>query len=620
VGTSMGAVIGALYAGGLRAAAIDSLVRAPASDALFLRSEPEPPRGWTGLTPLVIWQQGERGFALQSPSLRGAETAALLNAMLLRANLLARGGFDALPIPLRVVATDLATREPVVLSDGDLARAVRASAAVPLVFPPERIAGRVLADGGLSANVPIGIARRLGAARVIVSDVSADLQGAEALVSPLAVADQLAGFLFQQRRDSLGPADVLIRPDVKEFRSLDFDRAAVGRLVERGRQAADRALGDAACLPRAPVRASALPSRVGAVEGEGLRPAELRALRRELGLETGAELQPGRLADRLRRLRAVDAYQEVWLGPHGGDTVAFRLDVVRAPRRTVGLDLAYDNELGGRMAAAALDRALLGRHVEGSAVLTLGRYVKDLTVGVRRYLGLGRSRLSPALVVRGADLGVRQFTPDGVAVPDRDAQEASVFVGVERELGSRWVADLGFDGRVWRTAGVNGSSGGVLLRVYLPTEVGHSSVLGEALWTGTVRRLHGQAATRHRFGRLDLGAQAHLGWGEKLPLQSRFALGGYDGFPGLHLEELRGDREVLGAVQASWLIRGPVSARLLVAAGRSAQGGPLVDGAGWLGGARAGFGADTPVGPVAAEYGVATNGRNAVFIRVGRWF
>ena len=81
--------------------------------------------------------------------------------LLLRPNLLARGDFDQLPIPFRAVATDLVTRDTVVLSSGDLAQAVRASMSVPLVFPPERIDGRLLVDGGLSANVPIAVARAL---------------------------------------------------------------------------------------------------------------------------------------------------------------------------------------------------------------------------------------------------------------------------------------------------------------------------------------------------------------------------------------------------------------------------------------------------------------------------
>src|SRR6185312_9138522 len=91
---------------------------------------------------------------------------------MLRGNLLARGNFDSLPIPFRAVAADLGDRSPVVLASGDLARAVRASFAIPLVFAPESLNGRILGDGGLVANIPVAVARAAGADRVIVSDAT----------------------------------------------------------------------------------------------------------------------------------------------------------------------------------------------------------------------------------------------------------------------------------------------------------------------------------------------------------------------------------------------------------------------------------------------------------------
>ncbi len=619
VGTSMGAIIGSLYASGHRGAAIDSLTRSLPVDALFRQAEPRSPRGWGALSPLVVWEQGERGFAIQSASLREAETTALLNAALLQGNLAARGDFDALPIPFRAVATDLATREPVVLRDGDLARAVRASSAVPLVFAPERIAGRVLADGGLSANVPVAAARRLGAVRVIVSDVSGERLTADELTSPLAIADQLAGFLFQQRPDLLGPEDVAIRPEVRGYKTLDFSQPALTELLDHGYRAADSVLAGARCLPRAAHRPVTLPTLVGTVTGVDLGRSETQTLQQVLGL-VGAE--PLRLADlerRVRRLSEIETYREVWLTPSGGDTVHFELHVVPAPRRVVALDLAYDNELGGRMGLGALDRHVAGSSIEGSAMLGLGRYVKELTLGFRRYFGVGRSRVSPTITGSLVDYGIRRFDSAGVARPDLNARAARGFLGIERDLGPRWVVDLGLDARTWETDGITGSSGGPVLRLRRPAERG-LALEGEAIWTGTFRRLHAEAGGDLRAGPVALVARAHLGWGEDLPLQAQFTLGGTDGFPGLHLEERRGNREALASLQGVWPLRGPLTVRLLVAAGRSALDGPLLDGEGWLGGARAGVGAETPVGPILAEYGVATNGRGAALVRVGRWF
>src|SRR3954465_1443543 len=169
VGSSMGAIIGAMYASGYTGREIDSLARAlPISD-LFRTYQPRSPRSWGPVQPLLLWDQGERGFNLQSASVAENEVNALVNAAMLRGNLLARGNFDSLPIPFRAVAADLRNRSPVVLSSGDLARAVRASFAIPLIFTPESLGGRILTDGGLAANIPTTVARAAGAQRLIVS-------------------------------------------------------------------------------------------------------------------------------------------------------------------------------------------------------------------------------------------------------------------------------------------------------------------------------------------------------------------------------------------------------------------------------------------------------------------
>src|SRR5512139_1319211 len=193
VGTSMGSIIGALYASGYTGAQIDSITASGPTD-LFTNRAPRTPRAWRPLVPLLTWEQGSSGLALQNPTVREPDANASLSQVFLRGNLLARGDFDRLPIPFRAVATDLTNRAPVVLGQGDLAQAIRASIAVPLVFAPERIDGKVLTDGGISANIPVGVARALGATRVIVSDVSGRFLTAEELKDPLKVADQLVGF------------------------------------------------------------------------------------------------------------------------------------------------------------------------------------------------------------------------------------------------------------------------------------------------------------------------------------------------------------------------------------------------------------------------------------------
>jgi hypothetical protein len=116
-----------------------------------------------------------------------------------------------------------------------------------------------------------------------------------------------------------------------------------------------------------------------------------------------------------------------------------------------------------------------------------------------------------------------------------------------------------------------------------------------------------------------LRPRIRFGWGEHLPLQSTFPLGGEDGFPGLHIGERRGDRELLLDLLITYPFKGPFVGRVEIAGGRSALGGPAFSTDGWIAGGRVGVGAETPVGPVRFEYG-ASKGRDAVFVRLGRWF
>lgn len=628
VGTSMGAIIGGLYASGYSATAIDSIVAALEPATLFASAEPRTPPAWRPLTPQLLWEEGRSGFALESAALDEIRANAALNAAFLRGNLLARGDFDSLPIPFRAVATDLATRDPVVLRSGDLARAIRASIAIPLVFTPERIGDTVYTDGGLSANVPVAIARRLGAARVIVSDVSGRLLSGDELDSPLAVAQQMVSFLFQQPADSTGPDDVKIRIEVEGFSNLNFAARVLDSLRASGRRAADSTLAAAQCLPRARQAAARVPARFGRFEASGVSRADARVLQELLGFQPGEPIDEAPLRERLERLGGLDDYKSLWLTPRadGPDRVGFHLEVQPASKRMVGAAFAYDHDLSGRLGISYLDRKLLGSAFEGSGLFGFSPLISDLTVGIRRYYGVSRSRVGPVVTGRLVQEKLVRYSASGEETGRVRTRQGVVFVGVEQDFGSDWILQLGFDGRVWEDAdtlttsenGPNGHSGGVLFRAGY---YGRGTILeGEGAWSGNYRRAEADARLSLRSGKFTFVPRVRVGWGEFLPLQATFPLGGSEGFPGFNVYELRGDREVFVSVQTVLPLDGPLSLRALVAAGRSASGGPLVDSDDWVGGLRVGLGAETPVGPVRVEYGFSTTGRSHLFLRIGRWF
>jgi len=622
VGTSIGAIIGALYAGGLSARQIDSVTRAMPLDDLTGTLTNRAPHNWGDLLPILLWEQGQGGLSLVTGGESELRTNAMLNRVLLRANLLARGDFDRLPIRFRAVATDLRSRETVVLASGDLAQAVRASSAIPLVFSPERVGDRMLIDGGISANVPVAEARAAGARRVIVVDLREEsAPDTVEITSPAAVAAQLAAFLFRQPLPSLGPDDIHIRPDVRGAANLDFGSANRDRLIAHGRTAADSMLARARCLPRPPPLALAEPPVwLGSWEVSNGTARDGETMGRVLGLSRGQRIDMTALSVQLAEATHLEVFRRLWLRPVGtGDTVQFHAQITPAPRRLAGLGIAYDHDLGGRLWIGGLDRASI-RGAEASAVITLGRFKSDLTATLLSHLGIGRTRLTPLVSGRLLSEGVRQFDAQGENFTKLDISEASGFAGVEWARLGTWRLRGGGTAAIWRTPdGDDHATGGTFLSAR--TETGRRLLVDlELTWMGDYQLASGKLGTSIRRGRLTIEPEIRVGAGRRLPVQREFELGGSDGFPGLTVGERRGDRELLMQVQSAWQLRGPVALRWLVAAGRSATGGDLFDRDRWLGGIRLGLGAATPIGPVSFEYGFASNGEKAAFIRVGRWF
>ncbi|HWB40140.1 MAG TPA: patatin-like phospholipase family protein [Gemmatimonadales bacterium] len=621
VGSSMGAAIGALYASGYSGRELDSLARAVPLHRLFRTYQPRAPRSLGVLRPLVTWEQGDRRFNLQSAAIVESEVNALLNLAMLKGNLSARGDFDSLPIPFRAVATDLATGNAVVMDSGDLAQAVRASVAIPLVFAPELRDSRFLADGGLSANIPVAVARGQGAERVIVSDATEHPAETFDGYSPINVADRLIEFLFQQPAESLHAGDIMIRPDVEGFNSLNFSPERIRLLLANGRMAADSVLAPASCGHPPAEAAPRLPRRVTGLTATGANDSERLALERMLGLGVGDSLDLDRLRSRVRELGVSEAYHSVWLEPLGsGDSVRFALSMRRASRRAVAIGLGYDNELGGLLWAGGVDRRLFGLALEGSAAVFLDAFRKELYAGFRRKYQIARQVVDPTLTLRLATEDVRRFEADGEELAELETREAIGFAGVERVFPGGWELAAGVHGHLWHEPARHDlSTLGLVARANKVSRRRGRVVRAEAVWSGVYQRARLEGEVFAQLGVVRLAPRLLLGWGDGLPVQLAFPLGGDDGFPGLHLGERRGDREAMLGLMITTPVRGPLLARIEFAGGRTANGGGLFGGDGWVGGVRAGVGADTPVGSVRFEYGYSTEDRGAVFVRLGDW-
>jgi hypothetical protein len=416
----------------------------------------------------------------------------------------------------------------------------------------------------------------------------------------------------------------MIRPAVDGFAALNFSRGNVQRLLQVGFAAADSTLPRLRCREGSlPPSLSGFPHHIVGVSAPGSNTSERLALVRLLGLGLSDSLDPHLLLTRVRTLAAAsEAYQSVWLNPTGvGDSIEFTLALRRAARRVAGLGIAYDNELGGRMWAGLVDRRFLDQAIEASGALFLGELRRELAVGFRRNFQLARQVVNPTLTVRLANEDVRRFDPDGDELSQAFTREAIGFMGVERVLPRGWEVAFGIEGHAWHQPGLSDRTTlGAVGRVVRASRSRGKVFQTEVLWTGIYQRVALEAQLAGRLGVVRVLPRVRLGWGDDLPLQAGFPLGGDDGFPGLHLGERRGDREAMLGVMLSFPLKGPLLGRVELAGGRTASGGSLFGTDGWVGGVRAGVGAETPLGPLRFEYGRATGNRDALFVRLGRWF
>ena len=234
VGTSMGAIVGGLYAAGWDPVELEgevirmdwgrAFIDTPDREVRALRRRQED----RDLPDQITIGVRRDGVAFPRGLVQGQYLMVGLRQFARRAEGIE--DFDALPIRYRAMAVDLHTGEPVLLADGDLSTAMRASMAIPGLINPVERDGRLLVDGGLVNNIPVDVAREMGADIIIAVDVGADALGADGLDNPLAVMNQALDIMMRRRSEellaTLGPNDILIEPDLTgiAISAVDFLR------------------------------------------------------------------------------------------------------------------------------------------------------------------------------------------------------------------------------------------------------------------------------------------------------------------------------------------------------------------------------------------------------------
>lgn len=227
-GTSMGAIVGGLYAYGYSPREMEKLLADIDWDDIFIDKPPRSQLNYRRKQDdnnfLIKLESGMKNGKIVIPT--GLVQGQKLNLLLKSLTLAAPDHFDSLAIRYRAVAADIETGEAVVLGEGELATAMRASLSIPGVFSPVEWNGRLLVDGGFANNVPVRLARKLGAEIVIVVDLSSELRQRAELSSPFSILNQTLGFQIlhnsAEQLSALGPEDILIQPDMGDYSSIDF--------------------------------------------------------------------------------------------------------------------------------------------------------------------------------------------------------------------------------------------------------------------------------------------------------------------------------------------------------------------------------------------------------------
>ncbi|MCP3978306.1 MAG: BamA/TamA family outer membrane protein [bacterium] len=669
VGTSMGSIVGGLYAAGmgpddLEAALIETdwiaafTDRPPRDERYYRRKEDDAQF-------LVRYKLHFREGKPQLPM-------GLLQAQTLE-NLLKYyevswsdvSSFDELPIPFRAVATDLQTGQPVVLDGGSLATAMRASMSVPGVFPPVRYEDRLLVDGGVAANLPVEVAAEFEPDVIIAVDISTPIGEGELPDSYVEIIVTLSDILtannVELSKVELDAGDVLIEPPLGDISISDFARLdeaieigeraareALDRLSELGLdgEAWDRWLADRR-------RGAAQPPLVGAVRLNNSSPVHDRLVLAQLDIPIGEPLDIDRINASLSKLYGLGYFDAISFDvePSAGGCIV----AINTRRKAIGLISAQfglqieDDFKGG-------DGYGLAARFQGLAVnRRAGEWRADISLGERAGASVDffqplDSRLrwfvSPRVFY---DQERRFLTQDG----DRVAQLLLDDYGLELSIGR----NLGRWGQLATALGRSSARGEVIVPEGLTDPVTTETAAWDVrldydtLDQPTFPSRGGRGSVRYtnRFDGLGADQESNdvelraawafsaggntfvpavelgLATGDSEPVRG-FLLGGVFRLSGLEPEELVGEEYVLGRViyyyqlnrralallRPGWYVGASVEAGNVYAEDDSITAKSLLTGGSIF------VAADTVFGPVQLGWGLTEGDRSRVYLSIGR--
>ena len=244
-GTSIGSIIGGLYSVGYRSADLDRLFRSQEWLTLLTDRKTDlkntPYSEEDGVTYIF-------GFPVSRKKRKknGDQITEMLDSMTHRTGYI---HFDELPIPFRCVAVDISGPDEVVLSEGELSQAMRASMAIPGAFKPVMWGDKTLVDGGMINNLPVDVVRAMGADIVIAVDLNNNHESRDFSLKELIGIGGLLDWAvsrpdWKRHNENRADADVLITPRLDEFDILSFSLESISTMISRGERAAREMKGE----------------------------------------------------------------------------------------------------------------------------------------------------------------------------------------------------------------------------------------------------------------------------------------------------------------------------------------------------------------------------------------
>ena len=671
-GTSMGSLVGALYATGRTPDEIEQQVLSIDWDRLFNDSLERRERSFRRKADdrLAVNSIGvgieEGRLKLTTGVLAGQRILMLFERMTLPVSGI--NDFDRLPIPYRAVATDINTAEPVVIDHGSLALAMRASMSLPGIFNPVEIDGRVLVDGGLANQVPVDVVREMGADVVIAVDVGTPLEKLDVDASLVAVLNQMTGMLTtgntRAQLATLGSRDILIVPALgKEVGTSDFtkgkqaleigDKAAASAMPRLASLAREQGSADPMLAAQPESRHAATPAAIEFVRLDNRTAYDDAFFLDRLDVPLGQPLDVDDIEQQLQRIYGTEtfalvSYQVVEENGRRGIVVQAQ----PKPQGPVYLQagLSVDSDFEGtsntNLRAGLLFAPLSSYGAEGRILAQIGNEPALAATYFHPFDPRNRNNLFAAAELLNPQLNV--FDTEGNNTATYTARLAALEAAWVREFSNYGAVQIG----IRRGAGeaevqtgdpglpdVNFQVGEVaavitvdrLDSVYFPRD-GYFGRLGykrsdEALGADTdFDQLDLDLIYAHRFGlhAIELGARYHSTISGVAPIQSIYRLGGRGRLVGFRSNEITGqDYAVLlgGYVYELADVFGrPVLLASTVEYGNAWQDRDemsLTDGI-WNGSVYFGF--DSWLGPVMFGVGAREGGKGTVFLQISDQF